>query len=100
MHDWEEGIYQEMSDNLWIRASTTLASTPNSSARSRYDNPFRAAPFPFRLDCKGAMGKRYESEVRDDLQELTGDDVERGNAASRISESLLICSAVKAARYR
>lgn len=37
-----------------------------------------------------------ESGVADDLRELIGEEVDCGSAASSISESLLICSAVKA----
>ena len=54
---------------------------------------------PLRLDCKGAMGMDAESGVREDLHEPAGDEVDRGSAASRMSESLLICSAVKAIQY-
>ena len=54
--------------------------------------------FPLRLDCNGAVRTETDSGVLGDLQELTGEEVDCGSAASRISESLLICSAVKAER--
>jgi hypothetical protein len=53
-----------------------------------------------RLDCRGAIGIGAESDARVDLQELTGEDVDCGSAASRISESRLICSEVNATELR